>query len=136
MEGETYASISGASESLPLSYPVLFLRGEDRTKGFFHVLIEKRLTRSNYLVKDISGTGILSVREVPSSIFLSVYTQLERQKEKKSLLGKEVFIIGSILEVDQPLIDLTEGEDQKGYPFLSASSLGIFSYSSALQLIL
>lgn len=125
MEGETYASISMESESMLSSpVPIGFLHGRCIKRRFFCLTVQRRITRTNYLVQDVSGKGVLSIAKVSEKCISSLYAEIKETHQKRSLLGAEIYVVGNI-----------EHEEQE-YPFVIASAVGVFSFCKALEIVL
>ncbi|KAI5190264.1 hypothetical protein NEMIN01_0963 [Nematocida minor] len=120
MEGETYGSISRASESGIISKKsVEFLHGRRAEEGLFRVVIERRMTRTKYLIRDVSGKGILNLDNVPGDIVTRIVKKEDAEKKPQLL------VIGRLLS-----------PDVQEFPVLDAYSISLFTYESALRHIL
>lgn len=120
MEGETYGTISRASESgIFTKKTAEFLHGKRTQEGIFRVLIKRRITRTKYLIEDASGEGILSLCAIPSDTVTRIL-----QKENTYKIT-QFMIIGQLIS--------SEAEE---CPVLQAQSIAVFSYESAVKLIL
>ncbi|KAI5165145.1 hypothetical protein NEIRO03_0043 [Nematocida sp. AWRm78] len=119
MEGETYGSISRMSESgIFCRKSIEFIHGRRSEEGLFRVVIERRMTRTKYLVEDISGKGILNLESIPNEVVNRIIKKEGRENLQLQVIGK--------LQSDAP----------QEYPIIDATSVSIFSFEGALQHIL
>ncbi|KAH9385470.1 uncharacterized protein NEMAJ01_0366 [Nematocida major] len=119
MEGETYGSISKIDESEILPYiNIEFLHGKRTEEGIFKVVIVRRITRTKYLAKDVSGNGILNLERIPSEVSARLIKK-NRVEETPRLL-----VVGRLLS-----------EEKQECPVLLAETVCAFSYEQALELL-
>ncbi|EHY65214.1 hypothetical protein NEAUS04_0393 [Nematocida ausubeli] len=121
MEGETYGSISRASESgVFCSREIEFIHGRRTEEGIFRVMVERRITRTKYLVQDVSGKGILNLEKISSEVVAKIVKRESKEKEKIHLL-----VIGKL-----------QSKDPQEFPVLDALSITLFTFENGLQHIL
>lgn len=117
MEGETYGSISRASESGILTdKTVEFLHGRRTQEGLFRVLVERRITRTKYLVRDLSGRGILNLEKIDSNTLIKTAAKTSPEQEV------QLFVRGSV-----------NSEEKQEFPILEALTVSLFTFEGALQ---
>lgn len=148
MDGETYTTISRISESgIADGYSLNFLGSADRSVSLFVVRVRQKLERSKYLVEDASGKGVLDTSRLSPEQVAKFIRQLPlasqpakrptNQPTKRparqlpTLLGKQLQVIGAI----EPHTYRHRSTPQ-AYAVLGATELSLFSYLSALHLML
>lgn len=131
MEGETYGSITRASESglserivrasesgVNERISVEFLHGRRTEEGLYRIVIERRVTRTKYLIKDVTGKGLLNLEGIPIDTISCIVKKEETSK------GAQFMVVGCLSTVDR-----------KEFPILDAISISVFSYERALNIL-
>lgn len=129
MEGETYSSICAANETRgapPLS--LRFLRGQNATEGYFAPELIKKMTRTKYVIRDATGSGILDVSGIEMAVIRQVIGSLKKESKRIGVVGH----LGSPASAS----GTEERPEPASIPTVIATSICAFTYFSALCLLL
>ncbi|KAI5185287.1 hypothetical protein NEHOM01_0745 [Nematocida homosporus] len=110
--------------------------------GLFRVQVQHRISPTTYAISDISGEGLLSLQELPPHLLTNLAVSLKRKYNKASLIKREVLVLGQLVppanpsSIPHPNPSPATTDHNPSQPLLIATYISLFSFKTALQLLL
>lgn len=136
MEGETYSSICAANETRGSpSLALRFIRGQNTTEGYFAPELVKKMTRTKYLIRDATGSGVLDVSGIDMTVIRQVIGSIKKESKRIGVIGR-LRSPGCATGTPGCATGTEEDPEPTSIPTVIATSISPFSYFSALCFLL